>query len=302
MQMITIFTPTYNRASTLPRLYNSLLEQTNKNFIWIIVDDGSTDGTKELVSSYVKKALIKIKYVYINNSGKMNAHNLGVSLTNTPLFVCVDSDDFLGTNAIKDILQEYETIKDDEKIAGIIAYRKVLNPIHTCTEFPKNLLISSGRQLYKKGYVGETTMIFKSHVIKLYPFPKIKDEKFILEAYTYNEIDKKYKYKLLRKYLTIGEYQNDGYSKNYWKYKMENPLGYALYYEQEAQLERNIKKIIANYVRAFAYKKIGNNGIKFRFCFKLLLSFPFVILFKNIYLKKELKQYNLFKTGTDVFH
>ena len=87
---LTIFTPTYNRAQTLPRLYDSLKRQTNKNFVWLIVDDGSEDNTKSLVDAWTEEKLMEIKYIYQQNSGKMQAHNCGVDNTETELFLCVD--------------------------------------------------------------------------------------------------------------------------------------------------------------------------------------------------------------------
>ena len=92
MKRLTIFTPTYNRAYILPKLYDSLCEQTCQDFDWLIVDDGSTDHTKELVGDWIKEKKISIRYVCQENGGKMRAYNKAVSLTETELFVCIDSD------------------------------------------------------------------------------------------------------------------------------------------------------------------------------------------------------------------
>lgn len=93
--MLTIFTPTFNRAELLKRVYDSLLRQREKNFSWLIVDDGSTDNTKEVVEEWLREGRINIQYEYQENGGKMRAHNQGVNLCNTELFLCLDSDDFL---------------------------------------------------------------------------------------------------------------------------------------------------------------------------------------------------------------
>src|SRR5690554_1988606 len=90
---ITVFTPTYNRAHTLPRLYQSLLDQIFRDFEWLIVDDGSTDGTKELVEGWIAEAAIQIRYIYQPNGGKHTAFNRGVREARSPLFASIDSDD-----------------------------------------------------------------------------------------------------------------------------------------------------------------------------------------------------------------
>lgn len=98
--IVTILTPSYNRAHTLNRLYESLEKQSKKDFEWLIVDDGSTDGTRDLVDKIKKDATITIKYIYKNNGGKHTAINEGVKIIETPLTFIVDSDDYLTEDAI----------------------------------------------------------------------------------------------------------------------------------------------------------------------------------------------------------
>ena len=91
--IFTVFTPTYNRAHTLSRVYKSLADQTFKNFEWLIVDDGSTDGTKVLIEKWTEEASFPIRYFYQENQGKHIAHNLGVKKARGELFLSLDSDD-----------------------------------------------------------------------------------------------------------------------------------------------------------------------------------------------------------------
>src|SRR5699024_7599204 len=104
---LTIFTPTYNRAYILPKLYNSLVEQSNKDFVWLIVDDGSTDNTKKLVFTWIRENKISIKYYYQKNQGKSIAHNKGVKETDTELFSCVDSDDYLTKDCVEVVMNTW---------------------------------------------------------------------------------------------------------------------------------------------------------------------------------------------------
>ena len=120
---ITVFTPVYNRADTLPRLYESLKRQTDQSFVWIIVNDGSTDESEKLVKTWVTEHKLDIKYFYQENAGKPTAHNQGVKETETELFVCVDSDDYLKDDGIEKILMHWEKYKKKNSI-GIIGYKE----------------------------------------------------------------------------------------------------------------------------------------------------------------------------------
>ena len=100
-RLITIFTPTYNRAYTLPKLYESLKIQTNQNFDWVIVDDGSTDDTEVLIKSFIDEGIIKITYIKQKNQGKHIAINTGVTLAKGDFFIVIDSDDYLLENCIE---------------------------------------------------------------------------------------------------------------------------------------------------------------------------------------------------------
>ena len=131
---LTIFTPTYNRAYCLGRLYESLCAQDDDRFEWMIVDDGSSDETKELVDCWAKQSSFPIRYVYQDNSGKMVAHNRGVQEAQGKYFVCIDSDDYIAPEAVKTILNEFYVIQVDNvgiPLCGIVAYRgdKDLNPL-----------------------------------------------------------------------------------------------------------------------------------------------------------------------------
>lgn len=234
MPLVTIFTPTYNRAYTLPKLYDSLCQQTCKDFIWLIVDDGSTDGTQSLISQWTTKADFPIVYHKQKNGGKMRAHNRGVSLCTTPLFVCVDSDDCMRTAAIASIVAHWETIEKNGTIAGMIAYCSICqddgNFMIRC-KFPFQG-ISTIRQLYNRGFFGDTTLVFKTEVIRCHPFLEIEGEKFSTESYAYEQIDRSYSYLLVNESWKLCTYMPDGYTQNEKRLYRENPKGWAYYYNQ----------------------------------------------------------------------
>ena len=121
--MLTVFTPSYNRANCLPRLYESIKAQSNKNFEWLIVDDCSVDETEIIVREWVNDGSIKIRYIYQENGGKARAFNNGVKNAEGELFFCVDSDDYLPNDAVELILDRWNKV-DDAKIAGIIGLKE----------------------------------------------------------------------------------------------------------------------------------------------------------------------------------
>ena len=109
MSKLTVFTPAYNRAHLLPRLYQSLCDQTNSNFNWLIIDDGSIDETKLVVDGWIKEGRIAIQYIYQENQGMHGAHNTAYKNITTELNTCIDSDDYMPINAVDLILKKWET-------------------------------------------------------------------------------------------------------------------------------------------------------------------------------------------------
>ena len=191
MVPLTIFTPTFNRAQTLPKLYNSLCRQTCKDFRWLIVDDGSTDDTELVVANWTSDNKVDITYFKQPNGGKMSAHNVGVQMCDTDYFFCVDSDDFITDTAVEIILQNLPKCKDNS-VGGLVAYRFIgKEPTYEIVSHFPHTGFSTLNELYQNGFKGDTSLVFKTRVLKEYPFPIIKGEKFITEAYVYNQIDKK---------------------------------------------------------------------------------------------------------------
>lgn len=262
MKLLTIFTPTYNRAYILEKLYKSLCCQTSSDFCWVVVDDGSTDNTRQLVEHWQKENKILIKYFSKENGGKMSAHNYAVDVADTELFMCVDSDDELSCDAVEIIKKQWRGIKNNNMVAGIIAYTKVTNSKVISAPFPDDIYFSKLSSLYMSGYVGETALIFRKSVLKKYKFPEIPGEKFITEDYVYDQIDQEYIYCLLRKICIIAEYRPDGYTYNALKLKRDNPVGWYLYYEQRAKFSTTIIGKFRNLAYANCFKGFGGVSIK----------------------------------------
>lgn len=303
MTELTIFTPTYNRAHLLPNLYKSLCNQTTKNFIWLIIDDGSTDKTKNLIQSWINDAIISIQYLYQNNSGKHIAHNKAVNMCSTDLFVCVDSDDILTSNAVEIIINYWK--KDKNNKPNFVAYasrRGDLSGNPTGKRWINDEREISFFDLYEKHkYRGELVLIWITKILKQYHFPKFKNEKFVTENVLYYQISYKKPVKLINDIFYLFEYKPDGYTKQGDLLYYKNPYGYAIYRYQVGYLSSNLlKKIrwIARYkgwIKAF---KLNKNLIKATLreinltnknIFIDILSELYSLSYKNKYDKKRIE-------------
>ena len=227
--MITIFTPTYNRAYILPKLYNSLCKQTSKSFEWVLVDDGSTDDTEVLAKHWTEERKINMRYFKQKNLGKPIAHNRGVKEAKGDLFACVDSDDYLIDSAVADI-EEIWKIENKPHRTGIIAFKGYKNGKELTRLDDQSVIESTLRDAYKKhGLYGDTMLIFKTDVVKKFHFVVADGEKFIPETYLYNQIDEVGEMYIYRKILYICDYHEDGLTVNVEKNLYNNYKSYVIY-------------------------------------------------------------------------
>lgn len=241
---LTIFTPTYNREKYLKRLYESLIEQTNQSFEWIIVDDGSTDNTKNIIRNFILDNKIKITYYVQKNSGKHVAHNKGVEMCNSELFYCVDSDDYLPNNAVMRILDIWDRRDINIEYTGIVGLKGYENGKVMGGEFQKNITSSTLSDLYNiYGKKGETALIFKTEYLKKNLFPVYEGEKFLSEEIVYNELDKIAPLIIENTVLYIMEYLDDGLTNNYLKAWSHSPKGVLTLLKSRYERARNIEGV-----------------------------------------------------------
>lgn len=224
---MTIFTPTYNRGYIIGKLYESLLAQTCKDFCWMVVDDGSTDDTRSVMEGFIAEGKLDITYLYQENGGKQRAHNTGVEACETELFFCVDSDDTLVPTAVEDVLDLWGRRGGDPNIAGIIAMRGRSETEPMGTWFPEGLETTTMWDLYYKlHHKGDTALIYRTDILREYPYDVAPGEKFIAETYVYHRIDQRYQLAVLPKIIWICEYLPDGYTAHVREVTRNNPIGY----------------------------------------------------------------------------
>lgn len=224
---LTVFTPAYNRAYTLPRTFDSMKQQKNKDFIWIIVDDGSSDHTAELVKQWqAEENGFEIRYIYKENGGMHTAHNTAYELIDTELNTCVDSDDALAPDAVQIIYDAWQKVKD-KGYAGLLGLDAEFNGQVIGKGFPEGLTETTLGDYYRGGGRGDKKLIMRTDVVRQYPsYPTFSGERFVPLGSLYTMIDKDYKLSVLNEVVCLVEYMPDGSTHNMIRQYFRNPNGF----------------------------------------------------------------------------
>lgn len=240
MATLTVFTPAYNRAHTITRTYNSLCRQTCKDFCWLVIDDGSSDNTRQLVEEWIVEGNIPIRYIYQKNQGMHGAHNTAYRYIDTPLNVCIDSDDYMPDDAVEKILSCWKQ-KGSDKYAGIIGLDITTDGNVLGTLFPPEEKSTTVSGFYQNGGQGDKKMVYRTDVIRRYPeYPIFEGEKYVGLAYKFMLIDQDYQLITLNEPLVVVDYQQDGSSFNMYKQYWNNPRGFAFFRKTEMMLSKSL--------------------------------------------------------------
>lgn len=229
MPTLTIFTPTYNRKHTLIRTFQSLQNQTCKDFEWLIVDDGSKDHTDELVEQWKTEADgFQIRYIYKENGGMHTAHNVAYAAIHTELNVCVDSDDAMPENAVQTILEFWEKHKTPE-IGGIVALDSDFGGKVIGNELPTGVQKASTEKLASYYHItGDKKYIYRTSVMQETPaYPEFSGERLVPLSYKYLLAAQKYDMLLLNKVVCLVDYQPDGSTNTIYRQYLQSPRGFA---------------------------------------------------------------------------
>lgn len=293
MATLTVFTPLYNRKTTLKRTYESLCRQTNKDFIWLIIDDGSTDNPYEEIEKWLAKDNgFKIRYIYKENGGMHTAHNTAYENIDTELNVCIDSDDYMPDNAVELILDCWKENKD-KGYAGIIAldYGDSTKAV-IGKELPKDNDSTTLMGYYNNGGSGDKKLIYRTDIIKSTPpYPVFENEKYVALAYKYHIIDEKYELKILNECVCIVDYQADGSTANMLNQYIKNPKGFAFWRKEQMKHAVSFKQKVRACIHYVSSSIISRNKrfISESPCkFLTILSVPFGTLF-TVYIKAKLR-------------
>ncbi len=292
MKTLTVFTPSYNRAYCLDNCYNSLVRQTSNDFIWLIIDDGSSDDTKNVVEGWIKENKIQIQYQYQENQGMHGAHNTAYDLIETKLNVCIDSDDYMPDDAVEKIISFWKTNGSDQ-YAGLVGLDSDINGKVIGTKIPETLRQTTMYDLYNiHNAQGDKKIVYRTEVVKKYPkYPLFKGERFVPLGYLYQLIDQDYELLTLNEVLCIVEYMEDGSSMNMLKQYRRHPNGFAFSRKNRMRLAKTFKDKFKNAIHYVSssifiknWKFIKESPKKFI----TILAIPFGVLL-NLYIRLKTK-------------
>ena len=250
MPQFCIFTPTYNRRHCLPKLFKSLVSQTKMDFEWLVIDDGSTDDTESLIKSFADIAPFQVNYVAVQNGGKQRAMNQAAFITTAPMFMCVDSDDWLIPEAIEVFSSFWEKNKSDETLAGLICPRAIIkNGQLVQSPVMPDLTRCNAWDLYERyHFSGDALHVYRTELMRKYQSPVAEGEKFISEGYYIHSIAKEYELLIVPSALQQGEYLSDGYTNQARKLAIDNPRGYLKNKALAVEMSKTIKGKVINTV------------------------------------------------------
>lgn len=261
MATLTIFTPAYNRAHTLGRTYQSLCEQTCKDFVWLIVDDGSADQTGDLVKSWQETDNgFEICYIYKENGGMHTAHNTAYANIRTELNTCIDSDDRMPLDAVEKIIEKWKAVRACG-YAGIIALDASFDGEVIGKGFPEGFKETTLSGYYAAGGSGDKKLIYRTDIVNQYPpYPEYAGEKYVALAYKYRLIDQDYKLAVLDHVVCEVEYQQDGHSTGMWREYLRSPKGFAFWRKICMQYPTSTKRLLIDCMHYVSSSLIARNG------------------------------------------
>ena len=245
--MITVFTPTYNRAHTLNQLYQSLLQQDCYDFEWLVINDGSTDSTDELFNVWLQnEKTFRIRYYVVENGGKQRAINQALQLAKGEYFFIVDSDDSLLPHAISFIQNAFKSLPKDDSFIGISGIRGGLDgkPLHRIPAIDSTVgyVDANNLERTRHGLQADMAEAFYTEKIRKYTFPVWKGENFTPEAVIWDQMALDgYKLRWFNEVIYLCEYQEDGLTRSSWKLLKNNPMGYAMLFNIQLKYQTSFK-------------------------------------------------------------
>ena len=240
MKTLTIFTPAFNRANLLPRLYESLCNQTCQDFDWLVVDDGSSDDTKALVAGWITENKIPITYIYQENQGMHGAHNTAYKNITATLNTCIDSDDYMPLNGVELILSKWKKI-DQKRYAGIIGLDRLESGAILGSKFTSDF--TTLEDFYLNGGTGDKKLVYRTDIITKYPeYPIFVGERYVGLGTKYLFVDKDYQMATLNEVLVIVDYQPTGSSNTMFYQYMKYPKGFIYNRITTMRYSKSIKR------------------------------------------------------------
>lgn len=293
--MITILTPAYNRGYVIHKAYKSLLQQKNKDFEWVVIDDGSTDNTKEVIEKFIDENKINISYYRKKNGGKHTALNYGIKKAKGDYILILDSDDYLTDECLTKVKKYIDKYDSNPLISGLSFLRQYPNGKIIGKRYQGSEIISNNIDFrYNNNLLGDMCEVYKKEVLLKYPFPVFKNERFLSEAIVWNQIAFDYQTVYINEPILVCEYLEDGLSNSCLISRIKSPKGSyenaKVFLNKKFKLSLQVKNaiiytgfyLISNDAKSDILEDINNKGL-------IILLFPLGFLF-YLYLLFKLKE------------
>ncbi|PIC69187.1 hypothetical protein CSV77_15155 [Sporosarcina sp. P16b] len=273
MSKIVVLTPTFNREKELFKLYDSLKKQKNKEFEWLIIDDGSTDSTSDVVNSFIDEDMIRIKYIYQPNGGKARALNKGFEYCESAIvFMVVDSDDYLLVTAIETLSEYIKKYKGNESIGGFFFYYHTQKGeiLKTSGKLISKDKILTRYQYNNKYKQNDGCVCYLGSAVKKYRYPEFDNENYVGPTVIQLEMSDRYKFVFSPKIVGVAEYLEGGLSKRGRKLRLKNPLGMLYYSKLIMNSKSKLTVRLKNSLLIWPYAKLAKkNYVEIIRCFKM---------------------------------
>ena len=252
-KLITVLTATYNREHLLPDLYQSLCCQTSKEFDWVIIDDGSEDGTKALVEKWLLADNgFFIRYCFVPNGGKNRAINFGVKQVVTPFAMIVDSDDYLTDDSIEYLTKRLDDISSEVKLAGIAGLKGISKDesLHKLNFSRDSYVLANNLERKYYGLDKDACEVYRTDLLRSHPFEVWEGEKFVPEGVVWNQLALEgYSLRWYNRVTCIVRYQEEGLTKGSWNLYKKNPMGYAMMFNHNLNYSPSLGDKVNNVIQ-----------------------------------------------------
>ena len=293
MKTLTVITTTYNRGYCLHQVYESLCRQSSKDFIWLIIDDGSTDKTELMIKKWQIEGQIDIEYYFKPNGGMHTARNFAYEKCKTLLNVIIDSDDWMTDNAVELIINCWNKHGTD-RFYGIVANNIDKNGKIIGTQMPKEVNAITTIDLFGKYRVrGDKKLILRSDLSKKYPYPEFPGEKFYPASYKFKLLDQSYKLLIMHEAVCVVDYNPDSMTYNKYSQYKTCCQGFAHYRNVIMRISKSPQTIIPAAIHYIAESRFANDKAYIRHSskpFVIVLCLPIGLAYYH-YLCKTQKKY-----------
>lgn len=259
MKTLGVITTTFNRGYCIHQVYNSLLTQDSKDFMWLIIDDGSTDNTKDIINRFISEGKIEIKYIWQQNKGMHCARNLAYDNIKTEINLIIDSDDWMADGSVKKIIDFWNANKK-ENIAGIISLNADPNGKILGGKLPENINTLTVTDMHDKLKMkGDKKLIYRSDLSVRYPYPEFEGEKYFPASYKFRLLDLDYKMLAFNEVVCNVDFNENSATFGRISQYKTCAKGFAFYRNEMIRISKNPQFIIRETIHYIANSILAGN-------------------------------------------